>query len=84
MLTSHQIRAARSLLRWSARELAERAGVHIATVQRMEHCEGPVQGTVECLRKVQHALEAAGVEFLGDNGGPGLRLGDSRTASKER
>ena len=76
MLTSHQIRAARGLLRWSARELAQRAGVHVATVQRMERCEGPVQGTVESLRKVQHALEAAGVEFLGDNGGPGLRLRD--------
>ena len=73
MLTSEQIRAARGLLRWSVRELAQRACVHIATVQRMERCQGPVQGTVECLRKVQRALEAAGVEFLPDNGGPGVR-----------
>ncbi len=74
MLTSEHIRAARGLLRWPARELAQRAGVHIATVQRMERCEGPVQGTVESLRKVQQALQAAGVEFLGENGGPGVRL----------
>ncbi len=62
MLTSHQIRAARGLLRWSARELAQRTGVHIATVQRMERCNGPVQGTVECLRKVEHALVLTFIE----------------------
>ncbi len=84
MLNSNQIRAARGLLRWSARELAQKAGVHIATVQRMERCPGPVQGTVESLRRVQHALEAAGVEFLGDDGGPGLRLRNPRTPGKAR
>ncbi len=74
MLTSHQIRAARGLLRWSARDLAERAGVHLATIQRMEGCEGMVSSTVQTLSKVQRALEAAGVEFLDDNGGTGVRL----------
>ncbi len=43
MLTSQQIRAARGLLRWSARELAERAGVHLSTVQRMERSDGTVR-----------------------------------------
>ena len=74
MLTSHHIRAARSLLRWSARELAERAGVHIATVQRMEGCEDEVHGTVTALSKIQRALEAEGVEFLPQDAGPGVRL----------
>ncbi len=78
MLTSEQIRAARGLLRWSARELAGRAGVHIATVQRMERGNGPVQGTVECLRKVQNALEDAGVAFTTQNGDPGVRLHNRR------
>ena len=36
MLTSDQIRLARALLRWSARELAQKSGVHITTVQRIE------------------------------------------------
>ncbi len=74
MLTSHQIRAARGLLRWSARDLAERAGIHLATIQRMEGCDGMVRSTVQTLSKVQRALEAAGVEFLDDNGGTGVRL----------
>ncbi len=74
MLTSHHIRAARGLLRWSARDLAERAGVHLATIQRMEGCEGMIRSTVRSLSQVQRALEAAGVEFLDDNGGTGVRL----------
>ncbi len=74
MLTSQQIRAARGLLRWSARELAERAGVHLATVQRMERTDGTVGGTARTVAKVERALEAEGVDFLADNGGTGVRL----------
>ncbi len=42
MLTSDQIRAARALLRWSARELAARSSVHLTTIQRMEGQTGRV------------------------------------------
>ncbi len=74
MLTAQLIRAARSLLRWSARELAERAGVHLATVQRMERSDGTVRGTARTVANVERALEAEGIQFLPDNGGPGVRL----------
>ena len=74
MLTSDQIRAARALLRWSARQLAEKADVHLTTVQRMECGDGPVGGTVQTLAKIQSALENAGVEFTSQNGGRGVRL----------
>ena len=74
MLTSDQIRAARALLRWSARQLAEKASVHISTIQRMECDSGPVGGTVQTVAKIQCALEDAGVEFTSQNGGPGVRL----------
>ena len=74
MLTSGQIRAARALLRWSARQLAQKADVHLTTIQRMECGDGPVGGTVRTLAKVQNALEDAGVEFTSRNGGPGVRL----------
>ncbi len=73
-MTSQQIRAARGLLRWSARELAERAGVHLATVQRMERSEGTIRATARTVAKVERALEAEGVDFLPDNGGAGVRL----------
>ncbi len=74
MLISNQIRAARGLLRWSARMLAEQAGVHLSTVQRMERSQGPVGGNVESVRRVQTALERAGVEFLAEVDSPGVRL----------
>ncbi len=74
MLISNQIRAARGLLHWSARVLAERAGVHLSTVQRMERSQGPVGGNVESVRRVQAALERAGVGFLAEDDSPGVRL----------
>ncbi len=74
MLTPDQICGARGLLRWSARELAERAGVHLATVQRMERSDGTIRGTARTVAKVERALEAEGVDFLSDNGGAGVRL----------
>lgn len=84
MLTSHQIRAARALLGWSARRLAERAGVHLATVQRMERCDGTVRGTVRTAARVQRALEAEGIHFLLDNGDPGVSLKQRRRRGARR
>jgi len=74
--TPDQIRAARALLRWSARELAARAAVHLTTIQRMENRRGVLRGRIATLQKVQAALEAAGVEFTEPRrGAPGVRLG---------
>ena len=80
-LTADQLRAARALIRWSARRLAERAGVHVATVQRMERSQGPIRGNVSSLLKVKGALESAGVEFLADGESRGVRL---RNDARER
>ncbi len=74
MLSSHQIRAGRSLVRWSSRVLAEQAGVNISTIQRMESTDGEVRGNVATLLRVQHALEAAGVVFTGTLNRPGVQL----------
>jgi hypothetical protein len=61
------------------RTLAERAGLSLPTIQRMEASEGVVRGTVDSLMKLIGALEAEGVEFLGEGapsagGGRGVRL----------
>lgn len=75
MLTSDQIRAARALVRWSAEELAKRAGVGISTVQRMEKADGVPSSVGPNLQAIQRAFEAAGVIFIAENGeGPGVRL----------
>ena len=72
MVISAQIRAARGLLNWTVRDLAERAGVHRNTVTRTETEETGPGHAVTAMRR---ALEEAGVEFIPQNGGgPGVRL----------
>lgn len=60
--TGAQVRAARALLNWSARELAEAAGVSPMTIKRIEAQGG---GTVrkESLDAVKQALDQAGIAF---------------------
>ena len=75
MITGSQIRMARHHLRWTAKQLAEKAGVGLSTVQRMESVDGVPPSNVPNLKAVKTALEEAGIEFIDENGGgPGLRL----------
>ncbi len=79
MITSKQVKAARLFLEWEQRDLAERSGVSLPTIQRMEKLgmERSQAGNVE---KVQIALETGGVQFIPENGGGvGVRLRDRRT-----
>lgn len=64
---------ARAALNWSLADLAEAAGVHRNTISNFE--TGRYGGEPEKLAAIQRALEAAGVEFIPENGsGPGVRL----------
>jgi transcriptional regulator with XRE-family HTH domain len=76
MLNARQIRAGRALLGLSQGELAKRAKVGIATLQRMEQAVDEARGAVRTLVKLQTALEAAGVIFIDADheAGPGVRL----------
>lgn len=72
-VTNAQIRAARGLLNWTVRDLAEKAGVHRNTITNIE--TGKYAGDPETLEIIRSALENAGVEFIPSNGGgPGVRL----------
>jgi transcriptional regulator with XRE-family HTH domain len=63
---------ARAALELGVRELAEAAQVSTNTVTRLERGESLQPRTVSAIRA---ALEAAGVEFIAENGGgPGVRL----------
>ena len=74
-LTSAQIRASRGLLRWSAEDLAREAALGLATIKRAEGAEGETSMTTANDLAVRRAVEAAGVEFIDENGGgPGVRL----------
>jgi transcriptional regulator with XRE-family HTH domain len=71
MITAAQIRAARGLLNLSQIQLAEMAGLGIATIKRIE-ASTEVRGAASTLWKIQEALEASGIEFLSAHEGSGL------------
>ncbi len=63
------------MLRWSAKQLAEQAGLSWPTIQRMESARGVPSGLSKNLELVQRALEDAGIIFIDeDDEGPGVRL----------
>ncbi len=74
-ISSAQLRAARALLRWSALDLASTSKVGVATIRRVEVVDGEIPATSANEAALRSALEAAGVEFIDENGGgAGVRL----------
>ena len=79
MITAAQLRAARALLAIDQRRLAEACGLSVPTIQRMEASDGVIRGNVDSLMKLIGALDALGVELIGNGassagGGRGVRL----------
>ena len=78
------MRAARALLEIDQRQLAERSGLSLPTIQRMEASHGLIRGNVDSLMKLVDALAAAGIELIqarhlvdvavSQGGGRGVRL----------
>ena len=82
MITASQLRAARALLGIDQRTLADIAGVSLPTIQRMEASGGNGRGMVDTLTRVVDALDAAGIELIGNEQpsqgrGRGVRLKES-------
>jgi transcriptional regulator with XRE-family HTH domain len=74
LITSGQIKAARSLVGWTARVLAERAEIGFSTLIRLESSDGVPSTHVKTLESIKKALEEAGIEFLGSpESGAGVR-----------
>jgi hypothetical protein len=74
-LSGAQIRAGRSLVRWSAAELAKASALGANTIRRAEVSDGETSLTLANDQAIRRALEAAGVEFIDENGGgAGVRL----------
>lgn len=63
------------MLRWSQETLAEKSGVSLPTVKRLEAGTGEIGGRASTTEAIRTALEAAGIEFIAENGsGAGVRL----------
>jgi transcriptional regulator with XRE-family HTH domain len=79
MITAAQLRAARAIAGIDQRRLAELSGLSVPTIQRMEASDGLIRGNVDSLMKLVTALDAAGIELIGEgmaspSGGRGVRL----------
>ncbi|MEQ1956876.1 helix-turn-helix transcriptional regulator [Mesorhizobium sp. CN2-181] len=75
MITGGQIRAARALLRISAHDLANRTGISYSSIHRAEQVDDLPNLLDKHVTAIRTALEAAGVEFIPENGGgAGVRL----------
>lgn len=69
MLEAGQIRAARALLGWRQEDLAHASKTGLATIARIEQTEGPAQGRVSTIIRIQAALERSGIRFIEPEGG---------------
>ena len=74
-----QMKAARALLGWSQEQLAEKSGVPLSTIKRIEAAESDSLPASANAQKIEVALthkKKDGVEFIAadEKGGPGVRL----------
>jgi len=82
-ISSAHLRAARALLRWSALDLAKASKVSVATIRRVEVMDGQIPVTSANEAALRTALEAAGIEFIDENGGGlGVRFKKRQTRKK--
>lgn len=68
-ISSAQVRAARALLRWTALDLAAASKVGVATIRRAEVVEGEIPVISANEAAIRRAFEAAGIDFIEENGG---------------
>lgn len=74
LVTGNQLTAARSLIGLKQSDLALKAGVSVNTIRLMEKRGGDtLTSSLTTVKKVQEALELAGVEFL-NHGRQGVQL----------
>lgn len=78
MITSEQVRAARALLRWEQKDLADASKVSLPSIKRLEGQPGELAAQERTVTAIIKAFIEAGVVFLGTaemvDGGPGVRM----------
>jgi len=67
-ISGAQIRAARALLKWSARKLSDQCGVSESAISRGERVNGTPPMQMRNLNTIRRVFEEHGIEFLGLDG----------------
>lgn len=84
MIEAAQLRAARALVGMNQERLAEKTGLSVQTIKRMESI-GLGRSSVENVQAVINALQAEGVIFIPANGeGAGVRLSKTKEGVSEK
>jgi hypothetical protein len=66
------------LLRWEQKHLAERSGISLTTIKRLESKPGPLGAYADTVTAIRRAFEDEGIEFSnGDR--PGVHLDKTRS-----
>lgn len=73
-ITAEQVRAGRAMVRMQQRDLAAAVGINPGSLQRIEAGSGPLHSPHATVAKLVEALQAAGVEFIWQDGRPGVVL----------
>ncbi|HEY3223873.1 MAG TPA: helix-turn-helix transcriptional regulator [Pseudolabrys sp.] len=82
-ISCDQCRGARALLDMTQPELASASGLGLSTVVDFERSRRPV--SADAIQEIRKALERAGVEFIGENGGGlGVRLAKRQRAKQRK
>lgn len=63
-LTGAQARAARAILNWTVKDVAEAANVSVSTIRRLEENDGPSNLRGDIVTTIRTAFETAGIEFI--------------------
>ena len=76
MISANQIRAARGILNWPQKTLADKSGIGVATLRLIEKSDENITNT--SANKLYQTLENAGLEFF-ENDGVGFRKDSIKT-----
>ena len=75
MITGEQIKAARALVRMGQGDLADRSGLSVDTIKRLEGLRGPSSANTTTETALRSAFDAVGVIILDEGAeGAGVRL----------
>lgn len=72
MITARQSKAARDLLDWKQSDLAKKSKMAVSTIAHFER--GSTQPSARTLSDLKRAFEDAGIKFINDGEGLGVKL----------